>query len=331
MLYKNIAGTDLYPSAICMGGGVLSIENGMEYSTEMLDIYIDLGGNFIDTANIYGKWLSIGKNVSELYIGEWMKKRNNRHAVIIGTKGGHPNLDTGHISRLSKEEVTADLEESLLALQTDYIDFYWLHRDNESLPVEFILEYLNEFVKEGKIRYFGCSNWKAHRIQEAMELAKSKRIQGFAGNQMLWSIAVPNMDAFMDKTLVSMDKDGIELHKKYGLTAIPYSSQANGFFEKLEHQGIEKMNESVKAYYYNTENLKKFEKIKQLSKELSRSVTEIILGYLLSQPFPTIPIVGSRTIEQLEDSMKAGDFILHDGMDKTKVELEFDLPDSIAT
>ncbi len=309
MIYRNISGTDLNTSAICMGTGVLSVENDADYCFSLLDRFIEGGGNFVDTANVYGKGLPQKRNVSELNIGEWMKKRGNRYNVIIGTKGGHPNLAAMHISRLSREEVASDLEESLRALQTDYIDLYWLHRDDEKLPVEYILDYMNGFVKEGKIRYFGCSNWKAGRIQEAEELAKCNSVQGFSGNQMMWSLAVPNKDAIPDKTMVCMDEDTMRLHIKTGITAIPYSSQANGFFSKLLQQGATLMNEGVKKLYYNEKNLKRFEKIVKLEQELAKPVTEIILGYLISHPFTTIPIVGPHTIEQMDDSMKAGDFV----------------------
>lgn len=310
MLYRNIPGTDLRVSTICMGGVTVIHENDKDYCFRLLDKYVELGGNFIDTANIYGKWLSQKKNTSELNIGDWIKARKNRHELIIGTKGGHPHLETMNTGRLSKEEVGHDLVESLRALQTDYIDIYWLHRDDENLPVSYIIDYLNEFIVEGKIRYFGLSNWKADRIQEALDYARQKKIKGPVANQMMWSFAFINKDKVSDKTLVCMDDETFELHKRNNIAAIPYTSQANGFFEKLNEQGADIEKENVKAVYYNEENLKRYERLIRLTGELSRSITEISLGYLISQSFTTIPIIGSRTVEQLESSMKAGDSIL---------------------
>lgn len=314
MIYRDMPGTELNVSSVCMGGGPICVENDMEYCESLLDKYIDLGGNFIDTANIYGKWLPGGENSSERNIGAWMKERGNRHQLIIATKGGHPHLASMNIPRLSREEVAADLDESLRTLQTDYVDLYWLHRDDESLPAAYILEYLNDFVKEGKIRYFGCSNWKVERILEAARYEVRKGIKGFIGNQMMWNLAHPNKEAIGDKTMVCMDGKAMRLHNETNLAAVPYSSQANGFFDKLERQGAEALAEGVRKLYYNGENLKRYERVKKLAQELSRSVTEIVLGYLTSQPFTTIPIVGSRTVEQLEDSMSAGDLVLDGAM-----------------
>jgi Predicted oxidoreductases (related to aryl-alcohol dehydrogenases) len=310
MIYKNIPETDLITSALCMGGGMVSVENDQGYCYDLLDRFIDAGGNFIDTANVYGKWFPKGLNSSELNIGAWMKERGNRHRLIIGTKGGHPLLNTMQVSRLSREEVNSDLEESLKALQTDYIDIYWLHRDDENLPVSYILGYLNDFAADGRIRYFGCSNWRAERIREAALIAKREGIRGFVGNQMMWSLATPNKDAITDKTLVCMDDTGKRLHLDTGLTAIPYSSQAGGFYSKLGQRETDHLNEQSARLYLNDENMERYRKIIQLTRELSKTVTEIVLGYLISQPFTTIPIVGPHTPEQLEDTMRAGDCIL---------------------
>lgn len=314
MIYRNIEKTELQVSTICMGGVTVINEHDKDYCFDLLDKYIELGGNFIDTANIYGKWLSQKKNTSELNIGAWIKERKNRHKLIIGTKGGHPHIETMSVSRLSKEEVARDLDESLKALETDYIDIYWLHRDDENLAVSYIIEYLNEFIEEGKIRYFGLSNWKLNRIREALDYANQRQIRGPIANQMMWSLATINKDNLSDKTLVCMDDETFNLHKNRNIPAIPYSSQANGFFEKLKQHGSGITNEKVKAIYHNDENLKRYRRVIKLASELNRSITEISLGYLISQTFTTVPIIGSRTIEQLESSLKAGDMCLSEEM-----------------
>ena len=303
MRYRQIQGTDLKPATICMGG-LPFITGGPPNPFSLLDAYTELGGNFIDTANVYGKWLPDKINSSEFTIGRWMKERRNRSTTIIATKGGHPDLATMQISRLSRPEVAADLEESLKALQTDWIDLYWLHRDDETLPVAEILGYLNEFAAEGKIRYFGCSNWKPNRIREALNYAKSHQLKGFVGNQAMWSLASVSPNGLTDPTLVPMDEITFHLHIETGLAAVPYSSQANGYFNKLAAPGTV-LNESLRRTYDNPVNRGRLERIKALCGELSLSTTQIVLGYLLSQPFTTIPVVGCHTVEQLRDSMSA--------------------------
>lgn len=314
MKYKNIKGTELNPSVVCLGTGNYGGNNNDAHVFSLLDKYLDTGGNFLDTANIYGKWLAGKHNYSERVIGEWIKKKGNRSRLIIGTKGAHPHLESMDVPRMSEKEVSNDLDESLEALKTDYIDLYWLHRDDENTPVEYILDYLNKFVKQGKIRYFGCSNWKAFRISEAIDISKRKNIQGFSANQMCWSLAAPNPDLIHDRTVALMDNDSMRLHENTNLAAIPYSSQANGFFDKLDSVDSVQKKKAVESIYYTDENIKKLERIKQLANEISRSVTEIVLAWLLSKPFTTIPIIGSNSFEQMEISLNSSDLLLTENM-----------------
>ena len=116
-----------------------------------------------------------------------------------------------------------DLLESLGHLRTDYIDLYWLHRDDPKRSIAEILETLNDLTDAGKIRYFGCSNWEVPRIREAMKYASDQGMRGFVANQMMWSLAIPNPTA-LEKSTVTMSVEGIELHKETQLTAIPFTT-----------------------------------------------------------------------------------------------------------
>jgi aryl-alcohol dehydrogenase-like predicted oxidoreductase len=310
MKYIQIPGTDLKTSVICLGGGSLGSTNNQQESFSLLDLYIEQGGNFVDTAKIYADWLPGERSISEKTIGAWMRQRGNRQKVIVATKGAHPDLAAMHIPRLSPGEIIADLEASLLHLGTDVIDLYWLHRDDPARPVEEIIETLNSQVAAGKIRYSGCSNWRARRIQAAQEYAQKHGLMGFAGNQMLWSLAYTDMDANPDKTLVNMDSESFDYHKRSGLAAIPYSSQAGGLFSKMAKASLAQVNSGAGGMYPIAENEERFKRIKKLSVATGLSVTQIVLGYLLSQPFTVIPIVGCHTTAQLKDSLSAGDISL---------------------
>ena len=304
MQYKKISNTDLLVSSISLGSALFGSTIDKKDAFELMDIFLTQGGNFLDTAHIYADWLPVEKSISEKTIGEWMKLRKNRGNLIIGTKGAHPSFSHMKIPRLSKEEVTSDVEGSLNALKTDYIDLYWLHRDDENRPVGEILEYLNELVKSGKILSFGCSNWKANRIVEALEYANENGIKSFVGNQNMWSYATPNVENIQDETLVVMDEETKAMHLKYGMAAIPFSSQANGFFTKLN---LNNLTEQDKKLYYNNENIARFKRAKKVAETFRVNISEVVLGYLISQPFVTIPVVGCRTKKQLEDSLKASD------------------------
>lgn len=301
MRYREIPGTELRPSVICMGGLPLCIENDDNAVFALLDTYFDLGGTFIDSANVYGKWLPSGRNICDLNLGTWLQSRGVRDKITLATKGGHPPLDARSSPRLSRREVLEDLEESLRALRTDCVDLYYLHRDDERLPVEVMIDYLNDFVREGKIRYFGCSNWRPSRIRAAQEYAIRSRQQGFCANQLMWSYIEPDVAKYPYPGTVSM-QTSLDYHRESGLTAIAYSSLANGFLSKYAAGNVP----ALADCYRSEDNLRLAERAIRLSSQSGLSLTEIALGFILSHPFPTFAIVGSHTTAQITDSMAAG-------------------------
>lgn len=305
MEYVRISGTDLLSSAVSLGAVPFGTTLDREASFRLMDKYAELGGNLIDTAQVYANWLPGERSVSETTIGEWMVSRGNRNRLIVTTKGAHPNLDTPRLSRLSKKDISGDVDGSLQRLQTDTIDLYWLHRDDPSRDVADILDTLNGLVRSGKIRYFGCSNWTAARLAEAQSAAATHGWPSFAANQMMWSLAEADRSAFGDPTLVAMDEETRDFHQQTGLTAIPYSSQAQGLFTKWEQGTFSPGDERIARHYRGSLNVRRFRKARELAEQLSVPLSHIVLSYLLSQPFPVIPIVGCRTTEQLEDSVHA--------------------------
>lgn len=160
MIYKTIDGVSV--SSLILGtdyyGGTLTKKECFR----MYDIFTGNGGNHIDTAHLYVN------GESERTLGEWLKEYG-RDKIYVATKGAHPPLDDMNKSRLTRRDIRSDLEESLLRLGTDYIDLYWLHRDNSATEVGEVIEILNECIKEGKIRSIGCSNWRSDRIKQANE------------------------------------------------------------------------------------------------------------------------------------------------------------------
>jgi aryl-alcohol dehydrogenase-like predicted oxidoreductase len=306
MRYIQIPSTDLQASTVCLGTGGLGSSLNRDDSFALLDAFMEQGGNFLDSAKVYADWLPIERSSSERTIGRWMQARRNRNQIILGTKGAHPDLATMHIPRVSRQEIASDLLASLEHLQVDVIDLYWLHRDDPSRPVGEIVESLNEHVKAGRIRYFGCSNWRAQRIQAAQEYAAAHGLQGFAGDQMMWSFAVMDAARIADQTLVTMDDTLKAFHMQSHMAAIPYSSQAGGLFQKMA-QGKRK---EFAPMYPALENAQRLEHAQHLAKELKLTLTQVTLGYLLSQPFACIPIVGCHTHDQLRDSLSAADVTL---------------------
>jgi aryl-alcohol dehydrogenase-like predicted oxidoreductase len=210
-----------------------------------------------------------------------------------------------HIPRMTRPEIEADLDASLRNLQTDVIDLYWLHRDDPAYPVAEILETLNAAVHAGKIRAFGCSNWRAARLQAANEYAATHGLQGFVASQVLWNLALVDQAALEDPTMVAMDGALLDYHRKQGLAAIPYSATANGLFSKLEHGSFTDKSLHLRKLYAAPDNIIRYERARKLAQEKGLSITQVILGYLFSHPFPVIPVIGPRNVGQLVDSLSA--------------------------
>jgi len=210
------------------------------------------------------------------------------------------------VGRLSPAEIQTDLEESLRFLQVDTIDLYWLHRDDSNRPVEEIIDTLEGQVRAGKIRYYGCSNWQLGRIMAAQRYAAQRGTRGFAGVQNLWSLAKPNLAEIMrrDPTLVVMDDALWQYHRQSGLAAIPYTSQANGLFQKMDAGALPP---GLSRQYLSAETEGRYQRLKQLGRQTGLSTTQIGLGWLTSQPFATCAVVGPHSLAQLQDCLSAAD------------------------
>ena len=303
MRYRELAGK--HTSVIALGSGEFGSHLSESLSFEFMDAYAELGGNFIDTARIYGDLFNGRFGLSEETIGKWFAARHNRDSITLGTKGGHPLLESMHTGRLDRENLESDLGESLTALQTDYVDIYWLHRDDLSRPVGDILETLNRFVSDGSVRLLGASNWSAARIAEANAYARAHGMTGFGANQPQFSLA--RQALVEDDTLVQMDDPTHAFHVRTGLPCVCFSSQAKGFFTKLDQLGEAGLPDKAKRRFYTPENIAVYERMRTLSSETGHSIHALALAYLTSQPFPTFPIAGASKLEQVLSLREAGD------------------------
>lgn len=267
----------------------------------IMDKFRELGGTHIDTARLYAK----GK--SEEIVGKWLRERNATEMHVF-TKGGYYEPDAGEESRVTEKEITADLEKSLTALGTDCIEFYWLHRDDRVIEPGRIAELMNNFVKEGKIKKFGASNWQSDRITAVNEYAKVHNIKGFSASQIRFN---PAYCLGERGGLVGMDKDEFSYYKNAGLPVVAYSSQAKGFFSKVAEAGTDVLSEKAKKRYLCPENLEKAEYMKELAVKYNCSVGAIVCGAMCSINNPdTFPVIGGSRISQIEDSMSGGDIVL---------------------
>ena len=282
------------------------IEEGR--AREFMDAYVEIGGNFIDTARIYGDFARKIQGGSEQVIGRWMEDRHCRDKIVLGTKGGHPDPATMHTGRLSRGEILDDMRRSLDNLRTDCVDVYWLHRDDPSRPVEDILESLTSLVEQGMTRYVGVSNWRTERIVEANACATQRGLVKLYANQPQFSLA--RQVVVEDDTLCQMDGQTYAMHLRENLPCVCFSSQAKGFLSKLEQGGEAILPDKARRRYLCDENLAVFERCRALSAQIGLSVNAIALAWLTSQPFPTFPIAGVSKMEHIEALREAGDAVL---------------------
>lgn len=299
--------TELDVSELCLGTNMFGTATPQAQAEEILDTFVALGGNFLDTAHSYGDWIpDAPRAASEHVIGAWLKKKNNRDRIVLATKGCEFDYRAGDFAlRVTPALLEQDLLGSLAALQTDYIDLYWLHRDDPSKPVQAIVDALIAHQQAGRIRYFGCSNWSVARIEEAQAYAKSIGHDGFVACQPLWGLAAPNRDAMQKYCPGGYYEDGYQALHKAGLTMIPYSSQSRGFFSKLAGGSRATLSPDLAELYYNEENLRKLEAVKTRAAYHGVGINDIVLAYLTSQPLPTIPIIGCSRSVQLRESANA--------------------------
>ena len=303
MIYTNKSGLEF--SKISLGTAEFGSIISKETSFRLLDKFYELGGNLIDTARIYAMWIKGGENASETTIGEWVKSRKARSLIRIATKGGYHKVGSKYSGGLEKEIITRELEESLRCLQTDYVDIYYLHRDDESKPVSEIMTMLNNLIKEGKVRYLGASNWTAKRIAEANIFAKANGMVGFSFSEIMWSYAELNAEGESDKSLVIMNPDEYEWYKNNDIKVMCFSSQAQGFYTKALEKGIDNLPKGLIDKYKNPTNIKRLEELKNLAQKTGISPTAIGLAKLVyNKDIDAIPIIGAKTIENLNDSMK---------------------------
>ena len=260
-------------------------------------------GNLLDTAHVYGDWVPGEKARSERVIGKWLVSRGARGRVTLSTKGAHPRLETMRVSRVSPENIRRDLEESLRCLNTDFIDIYFLHRDDPARPVGELLECLEALRAEGKIRGYGCSNWRLERIREAQEYARRHGLQGLACNQLMWSLAAPRAEGLGDPTMVGMDAETYAFHERSGMPAMGYMALAKGYFSR--RQNGKPLPESVRALYDTPENDAVCRKLLTLSERSGLSAAALAILYFSAQPFAAVPLVSFSSETQLEDAMTA--------------------------
>lgn len=299
-----IPDTDLSVYPIALGTADIGLKANAPSPDRLFGTYLDLGGNLIDTAHVYSNWIPGERARSERIIGDWLKSSGKREQIVLMTKGGHPEIVEGAPNwgkiRPTHDGMVSDLDHSLQKLQTDYIDIYFYHRDNRNQSIEEEIETMEGFVKEGKIRYYACSNFDVDRMQAAFEYCKSSGYRGFVADQSLLNLATKYMNEPNDPTLRCIRGESFCYHEEHAeLMAMPFFGNCAGYFHKYLAKGAD----AVKDMYYDTKkNRKVAENVKALTEKYHCSVTQAVMGYFKFQPFTCIPLYGTSSPEHLIDA-----------------------------
>ena len=298
----NVAGLEL--SELALGAGKRGPVENDAAAFAVMDRYIELGGNCLDTARMYAG------GQSDEALGRWLKSRGLRNQVILVTKGCFPaDSKAMHISRLSPEEIEFDLNESLRAIGTDHTDLHLLHRDNPRLPVDDIMITLDRLVKAGKARAVGCSNWTIGRIIEANEFAEKNGLTPFSLCQLHFSLAVTTAAQTQDVTHVPMSDVEFGWYAESQFPIMGFGPQGRGYFKRVI--AGEPMREGDTRYYDRIpENRRRAARLEKLAKALGRSPAAVCVAYTRDNRLNCIPLSGFSSVAQLEESFDALNFHL---------------------
>ena len=288
----TLPNTNLSVYPLSLGGNVFGWSADQDQSFAVLDAHRDLGGNFIDTADVYSEWVEGNRGgESETIIGNWMSSRGGRDQVVIATKVAKLSTRPG----LSRANIIAACDDSLKRLKTDYIDLYYAHEDDQSVDLLETLSAFDELVTAGKIRYAAASNYSGARLSEALRVS--------AENNLTSYVALQNQYNLLERG--EFETDAAPILRERGLSALPYYALASGFLTGKYQPGTEV--DSVRAggvsKYQNEQGWAVIAALGEIAVEQHSSISAVALAWLRQQDVVSTPIASARTIEQLQELM----------------------------
>ena len=284
---RTLGTTDLVVSPLCLGANVFGWTANRDDSFAVLDAYVGEGGNFIDTADAYSAWVPGNSGgESETILGEWMAARGNRDRIILATKGGKLHADLS----VSAAGLRKALEQSLQRLGTDHVDLYYAHHDDLNVPQEETLGILDTFVREGKVRYIGASNFDGPRLASALEIARTNGLVPYAVLQNHYNL---------------MEREPYEstiapIVAEHGMELLPYYSLARGFLTGKYRGGVTIDSPRAKGVepYLNERGDRVLDVLSWLAGERGVTMAEIALAWLLAKPTVGAALASARNLEQ---------------------------------
>lgn len=298
MSFRTLGRTGVQVSPLCLGCMMFGGKTQPEESYAIIDRALDAGINFLDTANVYSR----GR--SEEVTGEALKRNGHRHRIVLATKvHGRMADEDPNAQGNSRRHIIEQCEASLRRLQTDYIDLYQIHRPQSDMPIDETLRALDDLIRDGKVRYIGTSTFAAWQVMESLWVAKELGLNRFVCEQPPYHI----LDRRVERELLPMART-------YGIGTIPWSPLAGGLLTGKYRRGESAPADSRFAGVEDNPRLQRrmteglydvIEGLDPLAQAKGVTLAQFALAWVMHQPGVTSPIIGPRTMAQLEDNLGA--------------------------
>ena len=304
MNYRPLGRTGVNVSELCLGCMMFGAKTDLADSCRIIGRALDLGVNFLDTANVYSR------GQSEEITGQALKRNGKRDRIVLATKvHGQMADDDPNASGNSRRHILQQCDASLRRLQTDWIDLYQLHRPSTDIPLDETLRALDDLIRAGKVRYIGTSTFAAWQIVEALWIAKELGLNRLVCEQPPYNL----LDRRIERELIPMAQT-------YGLALIPWAPIASGFLTgKYKRTGPDPADARLKrndAGQWGWRNYAAafdiLDRVESLARAKGCTPSQLAIAWCAQQPGITSPIIGPRTLEQLEDNLKAVDVKITD-------------------
>ena len=302
MKKRRLGNSELEIAPLAFGGNVFGWTADEPTSFRLLDAFVAAGFNFIDTADVYSRWVSGHTGgESETVIGKWLKRSGKRAKVIIATKVGK---EMGPERKgLSRSYILRAVEDSLKRLQTDYIDLYQSHEDDSQTPLEETLETYGRLIQQGKVRFIGASNYGARRLSQALAVSEQFGYPRYESLQPLYNL--------YDRG--DYEKELQALCREKGVGVISYFSLGSGFLSgkyRSQNDSKGRAREGMVKKYFNERGFRILEALDRVAQQHNATPATVALAWLIKQPGVTAPIASATNLEQLNELIEAANLDL---------------------
>lgn len=295
MITVPLGDTGVRVSAFCLGTMHFGSRTDEKTSYRLLDRHVEAGGSFLDTANIYARWVPgyVGGE-SETLLGKWMRERKNRSRMFIATKVGFQYLGVEH--GLRAHQIETECEKSLKRLGVDVIDLYYAHVDDRNTPMEETMEAFDRLVSAGKVRFIGASNFAAWRLEEARWVSRTRGWAEYCCIQQRYSYVRPKPGASFDPQVAAND-DLLDYCRVRGITMLAYSPLLGGAYTRADR--------SLSEQYLGPDTDARLTALRAVAEETGATLNQVVYAWMLQSEPPVIPLMAASTMRQMEENLGA--------------------------